>query len=46
MTNGEEASMVNLETSLEVNDLTIDELEQILKNYKIDMKFLLHKIKN
>ena len=41
MTNGEEASMVNLETSLEDNDLTMDELaqffEELQNRYEISL---------
>ena len=40
-----EASKVILENSLEDDDLTINELAQFFKNYKIDIKFLLLKIK-
>ena len=46
MAHSDEASKVNLENSLEDDNLTMDELAQFFKNYKIDMKFLFHKTKN
>ena len=46
MANGEEASMVNLETSLEDNDLTLDELAQFFEELKNRYEISLHKIKN
>ena len=46
MAHGDEASKVNLENSLEDDDLTMNELANILKNFKIDMKFPLLKTNN
>ena len=46
MANGEETSKVNLETSLDEDDLTMDDLAKFLKNYNTAMRFQLLKIKN
>ena len=46
MANGKESTKVTFEPSLDDDELTMDELAHFFKNYKIDMSYLIFKIKN